>query len=60
MGEVCPSVVVNSEDEVEPIVGNVVSSVDLLSSVEDVVMVIGDIAVVNTDGPVIVDSDSVE
>lgn len=41
---------VNSEDGVEPIVGNVVSRVELLSSVGDSnVVLMGDIAVVNVD-----------
>ena len=47
----CPSVAVEGEDGDVPVEDDVVSSVELLSLVDDsiVVVVIGDIAVVNVD-----------
>ncbi len=47
----CPSVVVDGEDGEVPVVDNVVSSVELLSSVEDsnIDLLVGVITVVNVD-----------
>ncbi len=57
----CPSVAVDGEDGEVPIEEDVVSSVELLSLVDDsnVVVVIADIYVVNVDGAVVVGSVSV-
>lgn len=57
----CPSVIVDGENREETVVDNVVSAVDTLSVVEysNVDVLIGVIAVVNTDIASVLSSDSV-